>query len=201
MCPRSFQRNVRGRSVGMFVRRVGQAMAVSIRCLGDFAVSVDDVPVPQEAWSRRQSASLVKLLALAPGHRLHRERVIDALWPGLSVDTAAPRLHKAAHYARRALGDDVRSLVLRQDSVALLPDATVVVDVAEFLRVGSTAVAEGTQAAAESALDLYTGQVLPQDLYEPWAQETRDAVQPLHLDLLRLARRWEDLLSEDPVDE
>ena len=61
-----------------------------------------------DAWSRRHAASLVKLLALADGRRLHREQVIDALWPGLGVEAAAPRLHKAAHYARRALGDERR---------------------------------------------------------------------------------------------
>ena len=41
-----------------------------------------------------------------PGRRLHREQVIEALWPGASVEAAGPRLHKAAHYARRALGGD-----------------------------------------------------------------------------------------------
>jgi DNA-binding SARP family transcriptional activator/tetratricopeptide (TPR) repeat protein len=127
--------------------------------------------------------------------------VIEALWPGLSVETAGPRLHKAAHYARRALGDDAGSLVLRQEMVALLVDADVVVDAEEFRRAGEAAVAEGTAAAARSALDLYAGPLLPDDLYEPWAEETRGALRVLLLGLLRLARRWEDLLREDPADE
>ena len=33
------------------------------------------------AWSRRHAAALVKLLALSPGGRLHRDRVVDTLWP------------------------------------------------------------------------------------------------------------------------
>jgi DNA-binding SARP family transcriptional activator len=141
-------------------------MTVSVRLLGGFEVAVDGVLVPPETWSRRHAASLVKLLALSPGRRLHRERVIEALWPGLSVETAGPRLHKAAHYARRALGDDAGSLVLRQEVVALLVDADVVVDAEEFRRVGEAAVAEGTATAAQSALDLHKGPLLPDDLYE-----------------------------------
>ncbi len=43
--------------------------------------------------------------------------------------------------------------------------------------------------------------LLPDDLYEPWTEEARDALRLLHLDLLRLAGRWEDLLREDPADE
>ena len=46
-------------------------MAVRIRMLGGFGVTVDDVPVPSEAWSRRQAAALVKVLALTAGRRLH----------------------------------------------------------------------------------------------------------------------------------
>ena len=51
-----------------------------------------------------QRRALVKLLALRPGRRLPREQVIDLLWPDLLLEQAAPRLHKAAHYARTALG-------------------------------------------------------------------------------------------------
>jgi len=176
-------------------------MTVTIRLLGGFEVAVDGVLVPPETWSRRQAAALVKLLALSPGRRLHRERVIEALWPGVSIDTAGPRLHKAAHYARRALGDDAGSLVLRQEIVALLVDADVVVDAQEFRRRGETALAEGSAAAAQSALDVHTGPLLPDDLYEPWTEETRAELRILHLDLLRLAGRWEELLRADPADE
>ena len=73
---------------------------VDVRLLDGFAVAVDAVEVDGAAWHRRKSAELVALLALAPGARLHREHVVDALWPDLSVDRALPRLHKAAHFAR-----------------------------------------------------------------------------------------------------
>src|SRR4051795_1265090 len=79
-------------------------MDVSVRLLGGFEVVVDGRAVHPQHWRRRSAAALVKLLALAPGRRMRREEVIDALWPDLLVDEAAPRLHKAAHYARTALG-------------------------------------------------------------------------------------------------
>ena len=80
-------------------------MSVQVRLLGGFGVDRDHVPVARDAWGRRQAAQLVQLLALTRDRRMHREQVIDALWPGLSWDAAGPRLHKAAHYARRALDD------------------------------------------------------------------------------------------------
>jgi DNA-binding SARP family transcriptional activator len=80
-------------------------MNAEIDLLGGFAVRVDGRPIPAMEWRRRQAASLVKLLALAPHRTLHREQVIDALWPGAAIDDAGPWLHKAEHFARRLLGD------------------------------------------------------------------------------------------------
>ncbi len=182
-------------------------MDVDIFLLGGFSIDVDGVAVPADAWTRRSAASLVKLLALADDHRLHREQVIDALWPDALVDEAGPRLHKAAHYARRALAGaapaeaDPRSVVLRNEFVALLPDARVTVDAVELRRLGAAALAEGTQQAAEAALRWYGGTLLPDDLYEPWVEEARESVRVLHTDLLRLAGRWQELLGDHPSDE
>src|SRR5262245_53875725 len=44
-----------------------------IRLLGQFQVAIGPEVIPEEAWRLRKARSLVKLLALAPGHRLHRE--------------------------------------------------------------------------------------------------------------------------------
>src|SRR3954471_2352524 len=79
----------------------GGPVAARIRLLGDFSVDIDGRRVGAVAWRRRHAAALVKLLALRPHRQLHRERVIDSLWPDLRVEEAAPRLYKAAHFARK----------------------------------------------------------------------------------------------------
>ena len=170
---------------------------MDITLLGGFDVVVDGRQVPPAQWRRRQAAALVKLLALAPGRSLHRERVIDALWPDLDLDEAAPRLHKAAHYARRSLGDP-RSLVLGGETVALFPDADLDVDVFRFQRLAESARDART---AGDAADAYPGELLPQDLYEPWTEEPRDRLRLLYLQMLRLAGRWGAVTDADPADE
>lgn len=175
-------------------------MIVGIRMLGGFGVTVDDVPVPADAWARRHAAWLVQLLALSSDRRLHREQVVDALWPGLSLEAAGPRLHKAAHYARRALGGS-DAVVLRNDVVALWPGASVQLDVESFQQAARDALASGTTDAAEHALAQHAGPLLPDEVYQPWTDRPRDAVRTLHLDLLRQAGRWEQLLAEEPADE
>ena len=98
--------------------------------LGPFTVTVDGRVVAEHEWSRRGAASLVKLLALTPARAMHREQVIDALWPDDLLERAAPKLHKAAHFARRTL-DSTDAVVLVDERVLLFPDRDVAVDVVE----------------------------------------------------------------------
>src|SRR4051794_39346426 len=170
--------------------RGSAAMDVTVRMLGGFEVVVDGRAVHPQQWRRRSAASLVKLLALAPGRRMRRDEVIDALWPDLLVDEAAPRLHKAAHYARTALGTR-DGVVLADDAVALLPAADVRLDVTDFEQA----------AEPEDALDRYAGDLLPDDVYERWTEEHRDRLRLRRLALLREAGRWATLVAADPLDE
>ena len=90
--------------------------------LGGFEVTVDEAVVPVDAWSRRQRAALVKVLALARGRRLHRDQVID-----LCGRTCRPRprcrgcTRPPTTPGARCGTDAAASLVLRNDLVALLP--------------------------------------------------------------------------------
>ena len=180
-------------------------MNAEIDLLGGFAVRIDGRPIPPTEWRRRQAASLVKLLALAPRRTLHREQVIDALWPGAGIDDAGPRLHKAAHFARRLLGDS-SALVLRGDTVSLFPDAHVVVDVDDFERSAKQAIAAldrdpDAWAATAAVADRWAGELLPDDPYEAWLEVPRDRLRQLHQELLRRSGRWGELALADPADE
>src|SRR5688572_29039016 len=106
---------------------------IDLRLLGRFRVLVGDRPVAETAWRQRKPAALVKLLALAPAHRLHREQVLEALWPELDPEAAANNLRGALHHARRQLEAAGAApglfLVRAGDTLALGPPDRVAVDV------------------------------------------------------------------------
>jgi DNA-binding SARP family transcriptional activator len=159
---------------------------VEIFLLGGFQVRLDGRPVPAAVWTHRRSRDLVKLLALAPSHRVPRDRAVEELWPDLGVDAGLANLHKAAHHGRRALGYQ-DAIVLREGQVMLAPDARVETDVERFEN--------------SSDPDLYPGELLPDDRYASWAEERRAALRARYLDALRAAGRWEELAHEEPADE
>jgi DNA-binding SARP family transcriptional activator/tetratricopeptide (TPR) repeat protein len=173
---------------------------VDITLLGRFAVAVDGVPSDPAHWTRRHAAGLVKLLALAPGRRLHREQVLERLWPDEPIGQSAPKLHKAAHFARRAL-DLPCAVLLRADTIVLAPEAEVTTDVERFERLAAAALAAADPGPARAALAAYGGELLPDDRYADWAEARRDQLSRTHLDLLRLAGRWEQVIDIDDTDE
>src|SRR5215204_3185856 len=84
----------------------GLAEPVRVRLLGGFSVSVGSRTIEGSAWRLRKAANLVKLLALSPGHRMHREQIMDFLWPDLGRQAASNNLRGVIHAARRTLESD-----------------------------------------------------------------------------------------------
>jgi FAD/FMN-containing dehydrogenase len=80
------------------------APSVRVRLLGGFEVVVDGRAVPGSAWRLRKASELVRILSLAPGHRVHREALMEQLWPDRPLEAAANNLHQAIRVARAALG-------------------------------------------------------------------------------------------------
>jgi hypothetical protein len=99
---------------------------ITVTLLGGFGAAVDGEPVPERAWRLKKARELVKLLALAPGHRLHREQAMDVLWrdrdpaearAGCVAATrlepacgSAPALDRLSYSSRMVELDDVRAL-------------------------------------------------------------------------------------------
>jgi DNA-binding SARP family transcriptional activator len=171
-----------------------------IELLGGFRVVTDEGPVEAAAWRHRRAAELVKLLSLAPGHRLHREQVMDTLWPDLSPEAAGGNLRKAVHFARRALGSE-DSIGTGQQMITLLPGQADFVDAEKFEREAEMALRGGEPSACTHAADRYAGDLLPEDLYAPWAEEVRERLRLRYIELLKCAGEWERAVEVDPGDE
>ena len=176
---------------------------VRIRLLGAFEVAIDvrsDGASVVSRFPTKRAGELVQVLALAPGHRLVRDQVIDALWPQLDASAGGANLRKAAHHARRALGCG-EAVVLHHSHVELFPGATITTDVEEFLEAADAALASGAVDLARSAALLYSGELLPSARYESWAEDLRRVLAARHLELLRAIGQWDRVLELDPLDE
>ena len=185
--------------------------------LGGFRVAIGARPVKKDAWRLLKAAALIKKLALASGHRLHREQVMEVLWPELGRKAASNNLRNALHAARTSLDSATgsRYLASEDDSLVLCPGGELWVDVDAFEEAAVGVRRSGDPAAYRAAINLYAGDLLPEDRYEDWAEGRRQELRHTRLSLqVGLARTYEGrgeyergidvlqrALSEEPTNE
>ncbi|MFK0173660.1 ATP-binding protein [Streptomyces sp. NPDC090306] len=164
-----------------------------LRLFGGFRATRDSGPELAERWPRPGARALVKLLAVVPGHRLHREQAMETCWPGADTHSAAGSLRVALHAARRALEPELApraasSYLISEAGMLFLAPTSVRIDADEAENAATAALTDGGAAQLGSALALFTGELLPEDRYTVWteARRSRLALQREQL-LLRLA--------------
>jgi DNA-binding SARP family transcriptional activator len=173
---------------------------VAIQLLGRFTVAVEGVSISGDAWRSRRAADVLKLLALAPAHRMHRAQVMEALWPESDSQASGTNLRKALHFVRLATGDE-HAIVNERGVLVLWPDARVDTDVERFEAAVQRGLDGEDAALCRAAADLYRGELLPDDRYESWLAEPRGRLRRRYLDMLRAGALWDRLAEEDPTDE
>lgn len=202
------------------------AEAVSLICLGGFTVLRQGQVVPASAWQSRKARDLLKVLVCRRGRPIHREQLLELLWPGedprrttnrLSVALSTVRAvldpdhrHPADHYVR-AGGDAISLLRVDIDVERMLARAA---SGLAKLRAGSGSSA-GARADLEAAELAYAGDLFEDDPYSDWAVDLREKARLAYLEVVRAlaelaavdgaadarARYLLRILERDPYDE
>lgn len=190
-----------------------------IELLGSFRVTIADDSIPDTAWRQRKATAVVKLLALAPGQVLHRDQVLDLLWPDLPPDAAAHNLRYALHIARGILEGPParlpRALHLTGELLVLRPEGGLAIDVVAFNEAAAIAQRGDDPVAYAAAIARYRGELLPADRYEDWASLHREVLRERYLALLhrfaalcaargdipQAISAYQTLVRHEPTDE
>jgi DNA-binding SARP family transcriptional activator/predicted negative regulator of RcsB-dependent stress response len=152
-----------------------------IYLLGRFAVDYQGKAIPAAVWKRRRPVDLLTSLALASGHVMHREEIIDRLWPDKDLDAGANNLYRTLHDLRKATGDDV----VRVERGAIHLHESAWVDVVAF----EEGVSSGKSEQTQRVLPLYQGDLLADDPYSEHIQPRRIALRQRFVDAaIRLSR-------------
>ncbi|MFC8233966.1 ATP-binding protein [Streptomyces sp. NPDC057284] len=161
-------------------------------CLfGGFKVERDGGAPLADKWPRPSARALVKLLAVSPGHSLHREQAMEICWPDSDAQAALGSLRVALHAARRAIEPELAprassSYLTGEGTLLRLDPHTVVIDADQAEDLAEQALAGGSTEALAAALAAFTGELLPEDRYAPWAEARREELSAM-CDRVRLA--------------
>ena len=157
--------------------------------LGDFAIERDGA-----RFDLPQSVSTQALKLLAVRRRVTVDELVDILWPESDNDIGSRRLRNVLWRIRSASGD----LVRRDGNLICLAESAST-DVEDFesltsLALSSSCPATKASRAAEQALSLYAGPLLPGDLFVDWTVPHRESLALLHVRVL-------DFLFSHALDE
>ena len=151
---------------------------IQLRCLGAFSLQVKGIEV---GWRllRPKARCLLMLLALHHGRPVHRELLIEALWPEATLTSGVRSLQVAVSSLRQCLAVDgvVADPIRRQGDAYALVLAGAEVDVTVFERTIEEArhlPPPAALAARRRALDLCQGELLTEVGPADWVVEDRD---------------------------
>lgn len=169
---------------------------LEIFLLGRFYVRISGADLPYSAIKGRKARSLLKLLAIQPHHQIVRDRAMDILWPNLTSTAAAAQLYKAIHHVRKGFAEQVSVtedwLEINDDLVGFSVPGAITTDVQQFEQKAREGLKKIRTRDLEAAISIYTGDLLPMDLYDEWTELPREHYRQLFLDvLLTLAEKYE----------
>ncbi len=160
---------------------------------GHFGLSVAGLSVPIGQWYRKHALSLLKLLITRRGEAVHREHVIDFLWPDANEHRGRERLKVTTHFLRqqlRAAGARGDVVTVENAAYALQHDG-IWLDCEAFqglVNEGGVLIQRGqlkdALACFEKAERLYRGDYLPEERYADWCAEERERLRELYFDML-----------------
>ena len=163
----------------------GSGAAGEIRCFGGFELRLGGSVIDVTAVKPRVRAAL-HLLAVHAGRPIHRERLITAFWPDVDARAGVHNLQVVVSSLRRLLdgapGPTGPVQIAREsDAYRLVLPPGVTADVAAFeaavlavRRARKDGDDDAAIAAADDALRLYTGDLVPEAGPADWVVEDRD---------------------------
>jgi len=178
-----------------------QAYHLNIRMFGRLEVQRDGEVLPDAAWGRRQTQTLLKLLLTRRGRLVTRDQLLEALYPRLDPVKAAVNLRGRIGELRRALepslttGRDSRYIFeVGRDGYCFNTEAPCWIDLDAFearlergRRLKEASRWAHAAEAFEEALALYRDDLLTDDLYEEWTLAPRARYRELLLTALEEA--------------
>jgi len=184
------------------------APPLAVHCLGGFAVLRAGVAVPLGEWKSRKARDLVKILIARGGRPVHREALLDLLWPDEDPGQTTSRLSVALSTARAVLDPSKAhppAWYLGADADALWIDLThAEVDVERFDELATRAAAERKAGPSEAATEAlaaaevaYVGDVFPEDPYEDWTVSLRERTRAAYIWVARTLA-GDSVLAGDP---
>jgi DNA-binding SARP family transcriptional activator len=191
--------------------------SIFVHTLGEFNVWRGENRIRSAEWQRDKARKLFQLLLIQKREYLHRDQIIDRLWPDLPQDAAIRDFKVALNALNKALepnrpkGANPFFIVRNEYLYHINPQAKIWWDVDLFENLAD----KNDPDSLEEAFSMYKGEFLTDNLYDDWANDKREQIKKTIIlvieklsslllekgDFDLTIRANEDLLKIDPTWE
>jgi DNA-binding SARP family transcriptional activator/CRP-like cAMP-binding protein len=168
---------------------------IQIYVLGRFQLFLGETLVTGKEWSARQPQLLLKALITRGAENVPKDLLIEDMWPDTPPDDGKRNFKVVLHRLRKTLGNltGPRSpYIWFKGNKISLNRGLVRLDIDEFLslykrarRAEQAGDIKGSIAYGNSAIELYKGDYLEDELYTPWTALKREEIRAIYVDILR----------------
>ena len=157
-----------------------------IYMLGGFQIACGSKYIRPEHIHLRRARDLIKLLALSPDHRLHQEQVMEYLWPEENPRQTRHSLNQILYILRPLLFslNSTFTIDLTEKHLILAAQPQIWTDVEAFEKAVCCLHIQIEPAEYRAALQMYSGDLLPDDLYSDLYDRRRERLRQMWLFLL-----------------
>jgi len=190
-----------------------------IACFGMFRLLVGTSPLQQVKWRTSKARELFAYLVHHRGTFVHKEKIVEDIWPNQEKERALGYLHTCIYQIRKTIRsfrlEERMRVTYNNDAYGLLMHG-IPCDAEEFLRLAERRDPAGAETVAdwERAVQLYGGHYFEEDDF-PWADPHKQRLLNVYLELVRAladhymrsgrpdqaASHLRELLAKDPLHE
>ena len=174
---------------------------IRVSMLGGFRVQIGHSVIPDTEWKTRKIQGILKYLLLNRDRFVHKEFLTELFWPGTDSKAAIASMNVAMYELRRVLS--AHGLALDNES-PLIHDRGNGYEVVSsgYLEIDADKLEQlydvytlynssggDVRPVLTQLVDLYAGELLPQDIYEDWTMVERERIKFMFLNAAhRLAK-------------
>jgi DNA-binding SARP family transcriptional activator len=176
---------------------------IQINVLGKFQLIRGETLIAGKEWSAKQPLLLLQALITRGAENVPRDLLIEDLWPDASPNDVKRNFKVVLHRLRKILGRQtgtVSPYIWYKGNMISLNRGLVRLDIDEFLstykrarRAEQAGDIKSSIVFGNSAIELYKGDYLEDELYAPWTALKREEIRTLYIDILqRTAAHYEN---------
>lgn len=178
------------------MKKSENAEKLTVRSFGGLSIYYQGSPI-SIIWESQKARLLFSYLLITNDQWVHRDKFIEMLWPGCVGNAGSNNFKTTLSRLRKSFsGPRIFNPVMTQGEAVRINIHDIDVDASQFrlqavsgIKLLSRGESKAARECLETALDIYTGEFLPEEPFNDFIKNARNELGELHSSVVRYLER------------